>query len=64
MLLQALTLIGQVCSENSEVANRIEDSIWLELDNFLNPLPPMTESERQLFLSSLPDKIYPPDSDP
>jgi hypothetical protein len=60
MLLQALTLIDQVCKENAEIEIALGDSVWLELDNFLNP---MTESERQLIPSLLPDKIYPPPSD-
>ena len=56
MLLQALTLIDQVCVENEEIDIALGDSVWLELDNFLNPL---TEFERQIIPSLLPDKIPP-----
>lgn len=59
MLLQALTLIKQVCAENDEIDSALGDSVGLELDNFLNPL---TELERQ-FIPPLPDKIYPPPED-
>lgn len=38
MLLQALTLIDQVCKEDAEIELALGDSVWLELDNFLNPL--------------------------
>jgi hypothetical protein len=54
MLLQALTLIEQVCKENEEIEIVIGDSVWLELDNFLNPVPAE-------FMPSLPKIILPED---
>jgi hypothetical protein len=58
MLLWALSLIDQACQESAEIETAIGDSVWLELSNFIDPLPPMTEAVRQHLQSLLPDKIY------
>ena len=62
MLLQALTLIERACEENEEIEIALGDGVWLELDNFLNPVT-LTKAEWRSIRDKIFSPIFPPKED-